>query len=318
MSSEDARREKETAAEIEAESRAPFWRRALEGGKSFLAEWSKDNAALLAAGVTFYATFSLAPLLALILFVTSFFIGEGAARAQLVESVGGFTTPRTAEAIGRLAAALEEDASSGITMLTAVLLLFGASALFRHLRAALDLILDVPPSEARGWVQFLISRAVAVVMVVAVILVLLATIVLTSMLAVARQFVPELAVGDVLLWRTVDIAISTAVVFLVFAATLKYVPDVTLKWKHVALGSGVAAILFSAARLGLSIYLSRADMASSYGAAASLAVVLIAVYAAVLVLFIGAEVTQLVARRDAEFRLARERKQLEDGHPPRK
>jgi membrane protein len=318
MSSEETLQEKETGAETGPESRVPLWRRAVRAGQSFVDAWSKDNAALLAAGVTFYATFSLAPLLALILFVSSLFLGEGAARAQLVESVGGFTTPRTAAAIERLAETLEDDASTGLTALTAILLLFGASALFRHLRTALDLILDVPPSESRGWVQFIVSRAVAVAMVVAVILVLLATIVLTSMLGVVRQFVPELAMGDLLLWRTVDIAVSTAVVFLVFGATLKYVPDVTLKWKHVALGAAVAAVLFSAARLGLSIYLSRADMASSYGAAASLAVVLIAVYVAVLVLFIGAEVTQLVARRDAEFRLERDRKRRENGHSPRK
>lgn len=295
-----------------------WWRKGLVAVRTFAAEWSGDNASLLAAGVTFYTTFSLAPLLALVVSLGAHLLGEQSAQQELVESIARFVSPRTAEAVGRITAAVAAERSSGMTIVSAAVLLVAASAVFRNLRAALDVVMDVPEEAGRGWLQPLISRVIAVLMAVAIIVFLVLTVITTSALAVIRQFVPELPAGDLALWRAVDLGVSTLMIAVLFAVTLRYVPDVRLKWRHVGIGAGLAALLFSSARFALALYLSRSDLESSYGAAASLAIVLIAVYLAVLALFAGAEVTELVARRDAAFLADREQRRAEEGKPARK
>lgn len=298
---------------------APPWlKRSWSGVKRFIKEWSKDNTSLLAAGVAFYATFSLAPLLTLLLFAGSLFLDDAAARQQLVDSAARFFSPRTADAIGRLAVAVQRERSSGITILSVALLIVSASAMFRHLRAALDIVMDVPSSERAGWMRFLLSRAVAVVMVVCVVLFLLMTVVVTSALSAIHEYLPELAAGDIILWRTIDFAVSTLLLAIVFAATLRYVPDVRLQWRHVAKGAATAAICFTIGRYLLALLLSKSHVSSSYGAAASLAIVLVAIYFAALTLFVGAEITELTARRDGEFLREREERRNAAQQPPRK
>lgn len=286
--------------------------------REFWREWSHDNASLLAAGVAFYTTFSLAPLLLLAVFAASLFFEGDAARQIILGSAGNYFSARTTEALVKLATTVITERSSGVTVVTSIVLLFAASAVFRHLRAALDIVMDVPHDDRNGFVRIVIARLIGVAMVIAAIAFLFLTIGVTSLLAVIRRLAPQLATGDIQLWRGIDLVASTLLLAALFATTLKLVPDIRLKWRHVLPGSAGAAVLFAAARFGLGIYLSRSDVTTGYGAAASLAVVLIAVYVAVLALFAAAEVTQLIARRDPEFTSERRRRQRSEGHVPRK
>lgn len=273
--------------------------RAWRAVRRFTREWSHDNAALLAGGVAFYAIFSLAPLLALLLYLGATVLGAGDARERLIESAAAFTTPRTAEALAALADAVQRNVTSEVSLVSGILLLLSASAVFRHLRAALNIVLGMPASPREGWARFLISRLIGAMMVAGVLIMMVATVVTTSVLAAINDLAPALAVGDVLFWRVIDLAVSTCLVAAVFTITLKVVPDVTAKWKHVACGAIPAAVLFSAGRFALAAFLGRSDLMTAYGAAASLAVVLVAVYFAVVALFVAAELTEL-ARRSEE------------------
>lgn len=271
-------------------------------------EWKRDNATMLAASVAFYATFSLAPLLVLILAAVRLFLGDEAARQHVVSIIASFVNERTATAVQRMIVPLVQSDNTGVTITSAVLLMAGASGVFRHLRVALNLVLDVPNEETPGWRAAIKGRLVAVVMVVVTLLVLLSTIVLTATLGALRRFVPKLGAIDLQVWQAVDLAVTTVVVAAMFAAVLKFVPDMTLAWRNVRVGAISAAVLFTAGRYLLGLYMSRTNIATLYGAAASLFVILVATFFAIVVLFLAAEITEVLSRRDSEVTEDRRRR----------
>jgi membrane protein len=280
-------------------------------------EWQHDNATLMAAAVAFYATFSIGPLLLIIVAIGSLFFNEETARREVVEGTARLVNARTAQAVERIVNAATTGDQKGVTIVGGILLLFGASGVFRQLRLALNLVLDIPdPPE--GWVAFLKSRAIAVVMVIGTMLLLLVVMTATATLATIRNFVPEIPAADVAVWRTIEFFVTTVIIAIVFAAILKWVPDVRLGWRHVWKGAAIAAVLFSAGRLLIGLYLGRAAATSIYGAAASLFVALVAIFFAVLVLLLAAEITEILGRRDAEFNEERHRAQMAEGYRARK
>lgn len=287
-------------------------------GRELFREWKHDNASMLAAAVAFYATFSVAPLLVLSLGIAAMLLGAEAAQREVVEVIARTINPRTALAVQRLLSRAAADDGVGVTIVSAVLLLAAASGVFRHLRIALNLILDVPAAEAPGWKALVRGRLVAVVMVIAALALLLGSVALTAVLATVRKFVPAIPAGEVAVWRTVEMAGTTLLVAGVFAAILKLVPDAKLAWRNVRVAAVAAAVLFGAGRYLLGAWLSRTNITSLYGAAASLFVILVATYFAVLVLFLAAELTEVLARRDEDFTGDRARKQAARRHRRRK
>lgn len=271
-------------------------------------EWQHDNASLLAGAVAFYATFSIGPLLVLVLAIAAAVMGREVAQREVVDVIARFVNPRTALAVQRLLAAGPAREGATVTIVSGVLLLAGASAVFRQLRVALNLVLDVPTPEDTGWRVAVRGRLIAVAMVVVALALLLSSVALAAVLASIRRFIPDLRAADVAVWRTLEMLLTTILVAGVFAVILKFVPDVKLAWRNVRVAALSAAVLFGIGRYLLGLYLSRTNVVSLYGAAASLFVILVATYFAVVVLFLAAELTEVLARRDIEFTADRARR----------
>ena len=292
-------------------------RRAWQLLRAAYGEWQHDNAMMLSAAVAFYATFSLAPLLLLLLTTSRWFFGEGAARQRLVELIAETAGVRASRAVDRVI----EAASSGdesITIWSSILLVVAASAVFRQLKLALNLVLDVPNREDGGVLIFLRRRAFAVLIVIAGILLLLVALFATATVEWIRANAPA-ALGEYgAIWRVAEILLKFAVVYVAFGATLKFVPDVRMRWRVVAMSSAVAAVLFIIGQTVLGLYVARSGFASAYGAAASVILLLLYVYFTVAILLAAAELTEVSARDDAEFRRERRQRQDEERYQPRK
>lgn len=269
--------------------------------REVVAKWGHDHVALMAGGVTFYAIFSIVPLLSLIMAAASIFVGRASAHEQLAGSVAQFVTPRTAAAIAGIASSIRTERSSGVTIVSAILLIFGASSVFDHLRTGLNIVLNVPDGGKVGWLRLALSRLVSIVMVVGVMIFLLISVALTASLALIRRFLPDLPIANGTLWHLVDAGFAAILLAVLVALALRYVPDVRLPWSSIARGSITSAILFSLGRYGLALYLAHAQVLGAYGAAGSLFIVLVAVFLAVLVLFAGAEVAEIAASSDDAF-----------------
>lgn len=263
-----------------------------------LAEWNQDNVARLSAALAFYTIFSMAPLLVIAVGFAAFFFERDVAQGQLAYQIGVFTD---SPEVGELAQTVIENAmrpgaSVLAPLVSLLLLLYGATIVFVELKSALNLIWDVSPHEQSGVWYLVIGRLFSLVMVLVSGLLMLLALVATTALAVATNWVNEQWPGMGFTSQAANFVFFLLITMLVFALMYKYVPDLRIAWRDVWIGALATALLFSVGRWFLSLYFSRSTFASTYGAAGSLAVLLLWIYYSAQIFLLGAEFTQVYAR----------------------
>lgn len=293
-------------------------RRAISVIRAIYREWQKDNGMMLAAGVAFYATFSLAPLLLLLTNSGAMLFGRASARSRLLELVGDSVGPGAAAAVERiLLSARQTDA--GATAISVVLLLIAASAVFRHLKVALNVVLDVPTDDQGNVVwRFLRDRLLAAAVAVTTIVLIISALGVTAILAWFRRNAPAVLSEIAIVWRGAEFLTSFVVLAIVFTGILRFVPDIRMEWRHVVRGGAVAAALFVVSQYLITLYVARASFTAAYGTAGSVVLLLFYVYFTVALLLATAEATEMVAREDAAFRRERHELQERQHYEPRK
>jgi membrane protein len=265
--------------------------------KKAFSEWNEDKAPTFAASLSYYTMFSIAPVLVIAVSVAGMVFGEEAARGQIQTQLQDLVGASGAEVIGQMMISARKP-SSGIlaTVLGVIALIFGATGVFVQLQEALNHIWHVQPKPRSGVLNFLRSRFLSFAMVLVIGFLLLVSLVVSAALAGIGAYLDQLIPGWTLLWQGLNLLISFAVITVLFAMMYKILPDTHVAWRDVWLGAAVTSLLFSLGKLGIGLYLGRSTVSSSYGAAGSLAVVLIWVYYSAQILFLGAEFTQVYAR----------------------
>ena len=260
-------------------------------------EWLQDNGSRMGAALAFYSILSLAPLLVIALAVAGMFFDEGLAREHLLKQMSELVGSEGASAIKVM---LESGTKSGgrwATLFGFVMLFVGASGVFGELQAAMDAIWDVKPKSLGVW-GWLRARFVSFTMVIGTGFLLLISLVVSTMIAGLHEslagttpawFEPA--------WHAGSSLLTFLIVTLLFAAIFKVLPDAKVAWQDVWIGSLITAALFSVGKLAISLYLGKSGLASGYGAAGSLVVLIVWVYYSSQILFFGAEITHVIARR---------------------
>jgi membrane protein len=266
--------------------------------KATVVEWYDDDASRLAASLAFYTTLSLAPLLLVSIAIAGLVFGEDVARGHVSTEVGGLVGERGAEAIATI---LEnaKDTSQGVVaaLVGAVVLLFGASGVFAELQAAMDHIWEVKPKEGRGVWGVVRDRFTSFTMVVGVGFLLLVSLVVSALMSAMTSRL-NVALGAVaLVAQIIHIVVSLGMTTVIFGLIFKVVPDAKIRWRDVWIGAFATSIFFTIGKLLISLYLGRSTVASTYGAAGSVIVILVWVYYSAQLLFFGAELTQVLTRR---------------------
>ncbi len=261
------------------------------------AAWSGDHAPSMGAALAYYALFSIAPLLLIVVGIAAFFFGQQAARGELFGVLAGLMGGDAARAVEGLLARASRPASGIIAMaLGGVTLLFGASGVFSELQSDLDRIWRSPRS-AGG------LREVARTRILAFALILLMAFLLVGSLAVSTAIT---VLADSWVAPAADAAASVALLALGFALVYKFVPRVRIGWRDVGMGAAVTSVLFVAGKFLIGLYLGRAAPASAFGAAGSLVVLMVWVYYSAQVFLLGAEFTRLYAHEHGSRRTIRE------------
>jgi membrane protein len=264
-----------------------FW--ALLSGT--FSKWVEDKAPRLGAALAYYAAFSIAPLLVLVMHVVGFFY-KGDTLPKIQEQVALMAGPNAAEAIVAVIRGLKSTGGSGTAaVLSLVILIIGATGMFGQLQDAMNTIWEVAPRPRRFWVDILRTRLLAFAVVIAICLVLLVSLVLTTVLANMSRYFQHLLPFTASVWPLVDFGVSFALTTLLFAAIFKILPDVDIGWSDVWLGAAATAALFAIGKIGIGLYLGRSSFTSAYGAAGSFLVLLAWVYYSAQILFFGAELT---------------------------
>jgi membrane protein len=263
--------------------------------------WSDDKAPRLGAALAYYSVFSLAPLLLIAIGLCGLIFGEQAARGEILGQIRSTVGDTAAAAIEDLLRhAGQPGAGSAATVIGLVVLFFGASGVFVELQDALNTIWKVKPRPGLGIWDMIRTRLLSFAVILATGFLLLVSLAVSATLVIVGDFVrpaAERILGGPWLWLGLHTAVTFALVTLLFALIYKVLPDAEIGWRDVWLGAALAALLFSAGKYGIGLYLAYSGLTSAFGAAGSVIVILIWVYWSAQILLFGAEVTRARALR---------------------
>ncbi len=264
--------------------------------KDTFKEWSEDKASRLAAALAYYTVFSIAPLLVVVIGIAAFFFGRNVSQQQIMSQVQGLVGAQGAQLIATMIQNASKPSSSlPATVIGLATLLLGAAGLFGALQDSLNTIWGVAPNPKRGILGTIKDRFLSFTMVLGTGFLLLVSLSVSAALTAVGTYFGNKIAGFSTAWQGVDFLVSFAVITLLFAMIYKVLPDVEIAWSDVWIGAAVTALLFVIGKFLIGLYLGRGSVGSVYGAAGSLAILLIWVYYSAQILFFGAEFTQVYA-----------------------
>ena len=266
--------------------------------KAVFTEFLRDKPFQLAAALSYYTLLSMAPLLLLLTGLAGLVFGEEAARGQLFGYISSAVGPQEAKVAQSLLTETNNHHASVVsTIIGTVILVIGATTVFGHLQTALNQIWDVRAVKRRSMILRLLgSRLLALAIVFGMAFILLVSMAISAAIAGAQGHADQYFPGAGIALRVIYALVSFAIVTGVIALLFKYVPDAIIDWRDVVFGALVTGVLFTVGKYVLGVYLAHLRY-SSAGAAGSLIMIVIWVYYSSLILFLGAEATQVYARR---------------------
>lgn len=266
--------------------------------KETFQEWQNDDASSLAASLAYYTSVSLAPLLIIFISIAGAVFGEEAARGEIVNQIRGLVGVNGAELIETaIENASQPQISNFASIISIVILLFGASGVFAELQKSLNKVWQVTANPKEGFKNFIRKRLLSFSAVLGVGFLLLVSLIISAALSGLNHYLSSAIPGIDFLWQALDFCLSFAVITVLFALMYRYLPDVKISWDDVKIGAIITALLFTLGKFALGLYLGRGSFGSVYGAAGSLIIILVWVYYSAQILFFGAEFTQVYARR---------------------
>jgi membrane protein len=270
-------------------------------------DFMEDKGAQLGAALAFYSILSLAPLLVLAIALAGFIFGEEAARGELATQIESTVGTEGAKAIESMLENAHQPATGSLAAVFGiVMLLVGASGVFGQLQSAMNSIWEVTPRQESGVWAFVRTHFLSFTLVLGTGFLLLISLVLSAVIAGASSHLSGIWPHLEPLWHLANAFVSFLVVMLLFAMIFKFLPDTNVAWRDVWIGAAITAVLFTLGKFLIGLYLGKSSVGSAYGAAGSLVVLLIWIYYSAQILFFGAELTQVYAKRHGSWAAGKE------------
>ena len=264
--------------------------------KEAAGSWSRHKDSRQGAALAYYSVFSLGPIIVIAIAVAGLFFGREAVSGQVASSITGMLGDTGAKAVqAMLADAGRPRQGLLATFLGIGALLFAAIGVVVQLKDALNTVWEVGDLPGRGLWHFIRSYVVSLAAVLALGFLLLVSLVVTAGLAAFGKFASPHMQEWVL--HLVSVLVSLSVISVLFAMMFKWLPDAEVDWYDVWLGAIITAVLFEIGKSAIGFYIGKQGLDSTYGAAASIVVVLIWVYYTSQIILLGAEVTHAFAKR---------------------
>lgn len=264
--------------------------------KETFTEWSNDKAPRLGAALSYYTIFALAPLLLVVIAVAGLVFGRQAAQGQLLSQISGVVGTDAGQAIQAMIA--KAGARSGGIVATVVgiaTLGVGATGVVIELQDALNTVWKVIPKPGRGIKGVIRDRLLSVAVVIGFGFLLIVSLVASAGLAAVGKLVHGWIPGWVVVGYFLNYGLSIGVIGVMLAMIFKFLPDVKMAWRDVWIGAAATSLLFHLGKYLIGLYVGRASVASSFGAAGSLAILLVWIYYTTQLIFLGAEFTRVFA-----------------------
>jgi membrane protein len=262
-----------------------------------VSDWYTDRAQRLGAALAYYTIFALAPAGIIIIALGGVVLG-GDAEVRIIEQLRDLMGEQGATAVAAtVRSARSERLGLTGTLLTLIPLVFGLWGVFGELQDALNTIWGVTPKPGRRALQIVKERILSFALVVGVGFLLLVSLVLSAWLVALGTYFGQRLPAPAAALEALNLVLSFAVITVLFAMTFKLLPDVRIAWRDVWLGAAVTSLLFTLGKFLIGFYLGRSTIASAYGAAGSLVIIVIWVYYSAQILLFGAEFTKVWTKR---------------------
>ena len=272
------------------------WKRLWATTKETVNEFLQDRAMRLAAATAYYAVFSIGPLLVLTVGLAGMVFGEDTVRHAVASQIRSLVGPKSAGLIDSMMTAQHKGGSVMAAVIGAVALVIGATGVFGQLQDSLNTIWGVTAKPGKGLGAFVRDRFFSMAMVLAVGFVLLVSMALSAFVVVFANYLGALVRLPGWLVPLFNSGLNFVIISLLFALIFKVLPDVKIRWRNVWVGAVGTALLFTIGKFLLGLYLARFASATAYGAGSAFVVVLLYVYYASIILYFGAEFTQVYAK----------------------
>jgi membrane protein len=265
--------------------------------KQAVSAWSDDRAPSMGAALSYYALFSIAPLLVIVISIAGLVFGpeivRGAVFAQLADLMG----EDGAKAIQEMLAHVNQPKTGALALLgSAAVLLLGASTVFGEIQASLDRIWRAPVStEEKGWFKLIRARLLSFGMVLAFAFLITVSLLLSAALSALGKWWGPLFGDLAIVAQLLDLVVSFVSLTVAFAMIYKFIPRVPVRWRDVWVGAAVTALLFTVGKFAIGLYLGKSSVGSAFGAFGSLVIVMVWVYYSAQIFLLGAEFTRAYA-----------------------
>jgi membrane protein len=263
--------------------------------------WSKDDVPRLGASLAYYTLFAISPILIIVIAIAGAVYGPDAVRGQIVGEIDRLVGREGAQAIQAILRGAHQSHTGTLAVIIGtVTLIVAASGAFLELQHALNTIFRVKTDTKKsGLERLLVSRLRSFGLVVSIGFLLLVSLIVSAAITALSNRVQQRFVFGAALMQVLDVVVSLGVITLLFGLTYRLLPDVRLAWRDVWTGAFVTAALFAIGKFLIGLYLGHSTVASSYGAAGSIVVLLVWVYYSAQIILLGAEFTRVFA----EYRL---------------
>lgn len=261
-------------------------------------EFDKDNAIKLSASLSYFTIFSLPPLLIIIMYISSFFYGKEAVAGrffvQINQMVGNEAALQIQETIKNI-----ELSNNNVfaAVFGGIMLIIGASGVFAEIQSSINFIWGLNAKPSKGIMKFVKNRMLSFSMIAVASFLLLVSLMVNTVMDVINArlvvYFPDITVYLFYVLNLVILFITTTILFSIIFKTL---PDGRIDWRDTLIGSSFTSLFFMIGKFAIGFYLGNSSIATVYGAAGSIIIILVWVYYSAIILYFGAEFTKVYAK----------------------
>jgi membrane protein len=268
--------------------------------KETFVEFMDDNGLKLSAALSYYTIFSLAPMLLVIISVLTFFFKSDDIQGELFGQISSLVGANAAKQLQEIIKNAELSNKSGVAAAMGLgTLLIGATGVFAEIQDSINYIWSIKSKPKKGWLQYLKNRLLSFSIILTLGFLLLVSLGVNALVDLLSARLESIfSEASVVIFYLINMALVLVIITALFTVIFKILPDGYLRWKECIVGAAFTAILFLIGKFIISFYIGKADLGATYGASASIVILLTWVYYSSIILYFGAEFTKVYARLD--------------------
>ena len=266
--------------------------------KQVIAEFIDDNVMKYSAALAYYTVFSLAPMLIIIISICGALFGKEAVQGQVYgeikDLVGGPAAFQIQDTIKNIH--LTKDTPIA-TIFSIIVLIIGGTGIFGEIQDSLNKIWGLKVIAKKAWWKLILNRLLSFSLILSIGFVMMVSLLLNAIVSAFGNFLARyFSEFSIIVVQITDSVLTFIITTFLFSLMFKVLPDAKIKWKDVFIGGLITSVFFSLGKFSIGYYLGRSSIASVYGAAGSIMIIMVWVYYSSIILYLGAEFTKVYAK----------------------